>query len=130
MNAHEQKNSRSVNYGDGTLVPRWFLLLTLFLVAAILLSSCGSPSSSTASVAKTPTHTPTRVPPTPTPTPTPVTPTPVPTPTYPPAVAPSAILGVAGDPKINYAGIPWVRLSYSSCVQDNLNGSLLKNTIT
>jgi len=76
---------------------------------------------------KTPTHTPT--PELPTPTPTLVPPTPVPTPIYPPAVAPSAILGVAGDPKINYAGIPWVRLSYSSCVQDNLNGSYLKNTI-
>jgi len=138
MNAREQIKKGTVNYcGErepakgmsraGILVPFRFLLLTLFLVAGMLLSSCGTPFSSAATITKTPTHTPTPVPPTP--TPTPVTPTPVPTPTYPPAVAPSAILGVAGDPKINYAGIPWVRLSYSSCVQDNLNGNYLKSTI-
>jgi len=126
MNMHEQKKSRSVNYYGGTGVPSWFLLLALFLVAGILLSSCGSPSSA-ATIAKTPTHTPTPAPPTPTPTPAP--PTPVPTPTYPPAVAPSAVLGIAGDPKINYAGIPWVRLGYPTCGQGNLRGSTLKNTI-
>jgi hypothetical protein len=126
MNDHGQQKPVSVNYCGGTRTP-WLPLLTFLLVAGVLLSSCGTPASEAAIVTKTPVHTPTPVPPTP--TPTPVTPTPTPTPRYPPAVAPSAVLGIDGNPSINYAGIPWIRLGYPTCGQSKMKGIVLKNTI-
>jgi hypothetical protein len=49
-----------------------------------------------------------------------------------PAVLPllsGPVLGVDGDPKLNYPGIPWVRLGYPTCGWGNLTGQVLKNTI-
>src|SRR6266487_2783435 len=69
--------------------------------------------------------------PTPSPTFTP-TPTPSPTPTLtllPMVRDTGQILGIEGNPKINYKGIPWVRLGYPSCGWGNLRGSVLKQTI-
>ncbi len=64
------------------------------------------------------------------------TPTPQPTPASPtpallilPAVDRSKILGIAGDPGINYTDIHWVRLSSPSCGWGNLRGNALKSTI-
>ncbi len=110
---YEQRNLRR-----GTLI-----ILTVVVLASLFLASCSSQSTT---VAKTPvpTHTPT---PTPSPTPDP-TPTPVPTPTYPPAVSPSHILGVVADLQTPFKGIPWVRVSYATCV-GSTKGAALKNTI-
>ncbi len=77
-----------------------------------------------------------KVSPTPTAPPTPTqisTPTahatPTPAPIVLPTQSPAQIRGVAGDPHTNYAGIPWIRLSYPTCGSSSLSGSLLKNTI-
>lgn len=52
-----------------------------------------------------------------------------------PIVTPSAklppepTLGVQGDAQTSYPGIPWVRLSYPTCVESSLRGQVLKDTI-
>ncbi|WP_201367065.1 hypothetical protein [Dictyobacter formicarum] len=69
--------------------------------------------------------------------PTPVKPTPTPivkaSPTPKPLILPvqdrSKVLGIAGEPGTNYAGIPWVRLSHPTCGWGNLRGDVLKQTI-
>ncbi|MBE3558723.1 MAG: hypothetical protein IMW89_05775 [Ktedonobacteraceae bacterium] len=66
---------------------------------------------------------------TPTPMPTVNALTPTPTYTLLPVQSPADILGIDGDPKISYTGIPWVRLGHPSCGWGNLRGDVLKNTI-
>ncbi len=103
------------------------LLVILALVGVLIYRNSslhGSPASVT-HVKPKPTATPT---PSPTPTPTP-SPTPTPIPTLPVVSNPGHILGIEGDPGINYAGIPWVRLGYPTCGWGNLRGSTLKKTI-
>ncbi len=39
------------------------------------------------------------------------------------------ILGIQTDAQTSYPGIPWVRLSYPTCVESNLRGQVLKDTI-
>jgi len=58
------------------------------------------------------------------------------TPQLTPATTPSrlpttSILGVQGDASTitSFPGIPWVRLGYSTCISNNLNGQVLKDTI-
>jgi hypothetical protein len=104
-------------------------LLSFLLLS--LLAACGSPNG--ASVTATPKKTAT-----PTPFGSPETsitppraephimPTPIPTPiTLPPA----PVLGIQGDPRVSFTGIPWVRLSYPTCGSGNLRGNVLKQTI-
>ncbi|MBV9230483.1 MAG: hypothetical protein JOZ18_14335 [Chloroflexi bacterium] len=52
-----------------------------------------------------------------------------PMPTILPVQDPSHILGIDGDPKTSYSGIPWVRLGYPTCGWGNLRGAVLKNTV-
>src|SRR5213078_179312 len=42
------------------------------------------------------------------------------------------VLGIQGDATISgsFPGIPWVRLSYPTCVSSNLSGQVLKDTIS
>ncbi len=47
---------------------------------------------------------------------------------YPPAVAPSQVLGVVADTQTPFQGILWVRVSYATCVGSS-RGAALKNTI-
>ncbi len=47
----------------------------------------------------------------------------------PPVEAASKVLGIEGDPKTNYAGVPWVRLAYPTCGGGNLKGTTLRTTI-
>jgi hypothetical protein len=54
---------------------------------------------------------------------------PTPTPLILPVVDRSKILGIAGQPGINYTDISWVRLSSPTCGWGNLSGNVLKNTI-
>jgi hypothetical protein len=42
---------------------------------------------------------------------------------------PGEILGIEGGPVPSFAGIPWTRLSYPTCVGGNLTGDVLKQTI-
>src|SRR5207244_547196 len=81
--------------------------------------------SPTASSSPKPTATPS---PTFTPTPTP-SPTPTPVPVLPVVHDTGRILGVEGNPNINYGGVPWVRLGYPSCGWGNLRGDVLKKTV-
>lgn len=52
-----------------------------------------------------------------------------PTPIVLPPVDPSKILGVAGDPAVNYTGVTWVRLGHPTCGWGNLRGDTLRNAI-
>ena len=103
---------------------RTLIILTVVVLASLFLASCSSPGTATVAKTPVPTHTPT---PTPSPTPNP-TPTPDPTPTYPPLVSPSQVLGVVADTQTPFKGIPWVRVSYATCV-GTTKGAALKNTI-
>ncbi len=47
---------------------------------------------------------------------------------YLPTVAPSQVLGVVADLQTPFKGIPWVRVSYATCV-GSTKGAALKNTI-
>ncbi len=47
----------------------------------------------------------------------------------PPVQDPGSILGINGDPKINYASIPWIRLSYPTCGWGNYTGKKLQAAI-
>jgi hypothetical protein len=68
--------------------------------------------------------------PKPSPTPQPkVHATPTPKPLILPEEDRSKILGIEGDPRINYQGIGWVRLGHPSCGWGNLQGKALKQTI-
>jgi hypothetical protein len=42
---------------------------------------------------------------------------------------PEMILGVQGDGQTSFPGIPWIRLSYPTCVESKLRGQVLKDTI-
>jgi hypothetical protein len=101
------------------------IILAFIAIMSILLSACAS-QAATVQVTPTPKHTPT---PTPTPTFTP-TPTPDPTPTYPSTVSPSRILGVVADVSSPFTGIPWVRVSYATCLKGAPSGGALKTIIT
>jgi len=48
---------------------------------------------------------------------------------YPPAVPPSAVLGIVADAENPFDGIPWVRVSYVTCVSTGPSGAALKATI-
>ncbi len=51
----------------------------------------------------------------------------------PPAgLRPETVLGIQGDvtTSSSFSGIPWVRLSYPTCVSSNLSGQVLKDTIS
>ena len=102
------------------------VVLALIALMSILLTACGA-QAATAQVTPTPRHTPT---PTqiPTPTFTP-TPTPVPTPTYPPTVSPARVLGIVADAISPFKSIPWVRVSYVTCIKSGPSGTGLKTTI-
>ncbi len=102
------------------------IILTIIVLTSLFLASCSSQGTTTVAKTPVPTHTPT---PTPTPSPTPdPPPTPDPTPTYPPAVSPSQVLGVVADSQTPFKGIPWVRVSYTTCV-GTAKGAALKNTV-
>ncbi len=105
-----------------------FLLLSL-------LAACGSPNSSavTATPKKVATPTPFGSPETSI-TPPRAEPHILPTPTLPPTptpitLGPAPVLGIQGDPRTSFTGIPWVRLSYPTCGGGNLRGNVLKQTI-
>ena len=48
------------------------------------------------------------------------------------AFRPGTVLGIQGDANTfnSFPGIPWVRLSYPTCVASDLSGQVLKNTIS
>ena len=48
------------------------------------------------------------------------------------AFRPGTVLGIQGDATSysSYPGIPWVRLSYPTCIASDLSGQVLKNTIS
>ncbi|MFL5624510.1 MAG: hypothetical protein ACJ788_02835 [Ktedonobacteraceae bacterium] len=100
------------------------ILLTLAALGSMLLAACGDPPGTTAAQ-KTPAHTPT---PTPTPTQDP-TPTLIPTPTFPPPVPSSRVLGIVADPQHPFQGIPWVRISYSTCGNRAVKGEVVKKEV-
>src|SRR3989440_2916233 len=93
-------------------------LLSMLLTACVFGATAVKPTP-------TPKHTPT---PTPTPTFTP-TPTPDPTPTYPPTVSSARILGVVADAIHPFTDLPWVRVSYVTCISSGPSGTGLKTTI-
>ncbi|MHB8599641.1 MAG: hypothetical protein ACYDER_22885 [Ktedonobacteraceae bacterium] len=68
-----------------------------------------------------------------TPTTAPITTTEVPTTNgpaaLPPVQDPGSVLGINGDPTINYPGIPWVRLSYPTCGWGDYTGKKLQTAI-
>lgn len=70
---------------------------------------------------------------TPTPTTAPITATGVPTTNgpvaLPPVQDPGSVLGINGDPTINYPDIPWVRLSYPTCGWGDYTGKKLQTAI-
>jgi hypothetical protein len=103
---------------------RSMIITSMIALISILLVSCGS-ITATVQTTPVPTHKPT---PTPTFTPTP-TPSPSPTPTYLPTVSPSATLGVVADAINPFHDIPWVRVSYVTCVRSGPSGAGLKATI-
>ncbi len=111
-------------YVQRNLQRNTLIILIVVVLVSLFLASCSSQSTATVAKTPVPTHTPT---PTPSPTPDP-TPTPVPTPAYPPGVAPSHVLGVVADTQTPFKGIPWVRVSYATCV-GSTKGAALKNTI-
>ena len=47
---------------------------------------------------------------------------------YPPPVSPASILGVVADTQFPFKNIPWVRVSYTTCVGSS-KGEALKNTV-
>ena len=49
-------------------------------------------------------------------------------PTYPPLVSPATVHGVVADTQIPFQGIPWVRVSYTTCV-GSAKGAALKHTV-
>ena len=61
-------------------------------------------------------------------TPVPRMPLLLPTPT-PITLGPAPVLGIEGDPRVSYAGIPWVRLGYTTCGNGSLRDDVLKQTI-
>ena len=70
---------------------------------------------------------------TPTPTPAPITSTSGPTTTgpaaLPPVQDPGSVLGINGDPEINYPNISWARLSYPTCGWGDYTGKKLQSAI-
>ncbi|TMD46514.1 MAG: hypothetical protein E6I93_15180 [Chloroflexi bacterium] len=85
---------------------KFLIILATVLVGSIMLAACQGQIGGT-----TGTATPSRISPTPS--------------------GPEKILGIQGDASTttSYPGIPWVRLSYPTCVSSNLSGQVLKDTI-
>ena len=85
---------------------KFLIILATVLVGSIMLAACQGQIGGT-----TGTATPSRISPTP--------------------AGPEKILGIQGDASTttSYPGIPWVRLSYPTCVSSNLSGQVLKDTI-
>lgn len=107
-------------------------LLALFMLISVVLGACGTPGTASKgasapkkAVKATPVASPTakpslRLPPT--------------MPHQPPApspiiLGPAPVLGIEGDARVAYNGIPWVRLGYASCGNGTLKGNLLRQTI-
>ncbi|HET7641302.1 MAG TPA: hypothetical protein VFK47_21510, partial [Ktedonobacteraceae bacterium] len=101
-----------------------FILCTIITLSCLILTACGGQSTPVATK-PTATHTPT---PTPTPTQDP-TPTLIPTPTFPAPVPSSRVLGIVADPVRPFQGIPWVRVSYSTCGNAAVKGAVVKNEV-
>ncbi|GCE19383.1 hypothetical protein [Dictyobacter kobayashii] len=102
------------------------IVAVLCIVLAVLSYRLVSASPEQATAIVTPTRQPTPTRPTPTPK---IKASPTPAPLILPVEDRSKVLGIAGDPAVNYTGIPWVRLSYPTCGWGNLRGNVLKNTI-
>ena len=85
---------------------KFLIILATVLASSIMLAACQGQIGGT-----TGTATPSRISPTPS--------------------GPEKILGIQGDASTttSYPGIPWVRLSYPTCVSSNLSGQVLKDTI-
>jgi len=49
--------------------------------------------------------------------------------TYPPVVSPAAVLGIVADTEKPFSDIPWVRVSYVTCVSSGPSGDALKMTV-
>jgi hypothetical protein len=98
--------------------------LALVILLSILLTACAF-GATAVQPAPTPKHTPK---PTPTPTFTPP-PTPDPTPTYPAVVPPAKVLGIVAETTNPFKEIPWVRVSYTTCIKSGPSGDGLKSTI-
>lgn len=68
-------------------------------------------------------------------TPTPTIPVTTPTTTgnpattYPPVVSPAAVLGIVADSERPFSDIPWVRVSYVTCISTGPSGDALKMTV-
>lgn len=84
---------------------KFWIFLVATLVASILLTACQLPIGGSK-------------------------PQPVATPSV--AFRPGTVLGIQGDANTvtSYPGIPWVRLSYPTCVASDLSGQVLKDTIS
>jgi hypothetical protein len=84
---------------------KFWIFLVATLVASILLTACQIPFGGSK-------------------------PQPVATPSI--AFRPGTVLGIQGDANTvtSYPGIPWVRLSYPTCVASDLSGQVLKDTIS
>lgn len=52
-----------------------------------------------------------------------------PTPIYPSGVPPSAVLGITAGGINSFNSIPWVRVSYATCVRSGPSGAGLKATV-
>ena len=52
-----------------------------------------------------------------------------PAPIYPSAVPPSAVLGITADGITPFHSIPWVRVSYATCIRNGPSGAGLKATV-
>lgn len=105
----------------------------LYLLLLGLLTACAAPNTTSVATTgpkKTPTSSPAASPTATIPTiiPPRAMPHVLPTPT-PITLGPAPVLGIQGDPRVSFSGIPWVRLSYPSCGAGNLRGDVLKQTI-
>ena len=49
--------------------------------------------------------------------------------TYPPVVSPAAVLGIVADTEKPFSDIPWVRVSYVTCLSSGPSGDTLKMSI-
>lgn len=99
---------------------KFLIILAAMLVGSMLLAACQSQSGGNAqqTAAVTPQQTATVTPSGATPSPS--------------GFLPQTILGTSGGifTSPTYPRIPWVRLSYPTCLKSNLSGQVLKDTIT
>jgi hypothetical protein len=86
---------------------KFWIILAAMLVASMLLTACQIQIGGTTQPTATATPSPT-------------------------AFSPATVRGIQGDASTSnsYPGIPWVRLSYPTCVSSNLSGQVLKDTIS